>query len=212
MQINEYIDHTLLKPDATEQMIIQLAKEAKEHDFASVCVNPYWVPLCAKLLQGTNVKVCTVVGFPLGASTTATKVFETQNAIENGATEIDMVINIGELKNNNLALVQEDITAVVLAAGNKALTKVIIETALLTKDEIKTVSKLVTSSKAAFIKTSTGFSTNGATIENVVLMSKSTGENVEVKASGGVRTIEDFNAMVAAGATRIGTSNGIKLI
>lgn len=212
MQINEYIDHTLLKPDATEQMIIQLAKEAKEHDFASVCVNPYWVPLCAKLLQGTNVKVCTVVGFPLGASTTATKVFETQNAIENGATEIDMVINIGELKNNNLALVQEDITAVVLAAGNKALTKVIIETALLTKDEIKIVSKLVTSSKAAFIKTSTGFSTNGATIENVVLMSKSTGENVEVKASGGVRTIEDFNAMVAAGATRIGTSNGIKLI
>lgn len=212
MQINKYIDHTLLKADATEQMIIQLAKEAKEHDFASVCVNPYWVPLCAKLLQGTNVKVCTVVGFPLGASTTATKVFETQNAIENGATEIDMVINIGELKNNNLALVQEDITAVVLAANNKALTKVIIETALLTNDEIETISKLVTSSKAEFIKTSTGFSTNGATIENVVLMAKSTGENVEVKASGGVRTIEDFNAMVAAGASRIGTSNGIQLI
>lgn len=212
MEINEYIDHTLLKADATEEMIIRLVNEAKEHNFASVCVNPYWVSLCSKLLQGTNVKVCTVIGFPLGASTTATKVFETQDAIANGAQEVDMVINIGELKNNNLTVVQKDIEAVVLAAKDKALTKVIIETALLTKEEIKLVSTLVTNAKAEFIKTSTGFSTHGATVEDVALMAKSTGENVEVKASGGVRTKEDFDAMVQAGATRIGTSNGINLV
>lgn len=212
MEINKYIDHTLLKADATEEMVMNLVNEAKEHNFASVCVNPYWVPLCSKLLKGTDVKVCTVIGFPLGASTTATKVFETQDAIANGAHEIDMVINIGELKNNNLDAVQKDIEAVVSAAKDKALTKVIIETALLTKDEIKAVSTLVTNAKAEFIKTSTGFSTAGATVEDVLLMATSTGENVEVKASGGVRTKEDFDAMVQAGATRIGTSNGVKLV
>lgn len=209
---NKLIDHTLLKADATQPMVEKLAAEAKEHDFASVCVNPYWVPLCANLLKGTNVKVCTVIGFPLGASTTAVKVFETQNAIENGATEVDMVINIGELKNNNLDFVQQDIEAVVNAAKGKALTKVIIETSLLTKDEIKAVSKLVTNAGAEFIKTSTGFSTGGATVEDVKLMAETTGDNVEVKASGGVRTKEDFDAMVEAGATRIGTSNGIALV
>lgn len=209
---NKLIDHTLLKVDATQPMVEKLAAEAKEHDFASVCVNPYWVPLCANLLKGTNVKVCTVIGFPLGASTTAVKVFETQNAIENGATEVDMVINIGELKNNNLDFVQQDIEAVVNAAKGKALTKVIIETSLLTKDEIKAVSKLITNAGAEFIKTSTGFSTGGATVEDVKLMAETTGDNVEVKASGGVRTKEDFDAMVEAGATRIGTSNGIALV
>ncbi|WP_139993207.1 deoxyribose-phosphate aldolase [Kurthia sp. Dielmo] len=212
MNKSKYIDHTLLKADATQSMIEKLAQEAKKHDFASVCVNPYWVPLCAKLLAGTDVKVCTVIGFPLGANTTATKVFETQNAIENGATEVDMVINIGELKNNNLDVVQQDIEAVVNAAKGKALTKVIIETALLTKEEIIAVSKLVTNAKAEFIKTSTGFSTAGATAENVKLMADSTGTEVAVKASGGVRTQEDFEVMVSAGATRVGASNGVALM
>lgn len=209
MKKSKLIDHTLLKADATQQMIEKLVAEAKEYDFASVCVNPYWVPLCAKLLAGTDVKVCTVIGFPLGASTTATKVFETEDAIANGATEVDMVINIGALKNNQLDVVKKDIEAVVIAAGNKALTKVIIETALLTKEEIVTVSKLVTEAKAAFIKTSTGFSTAGAKAEDVALMATNTGADVEVKASGGVRTQEDFDAMVEAGATRIGASNGV---
>lgn len=212
MKKSKYIDHTLLKADATEDMIIKLVEEAKIHDFASVCVNPNWVPLCSKLLKDTNVKVCTVIGFPLGSSTTATKVYETQDAISNGAQEIDMVINIGELKNNNLDVVQKDIESVVSAAKNKALTKVIIETSLLTKEEIIAVSALVTNAKAEFIKTSTGFSTGGATVEDVLLMATNTGENVAVKASGGIRTKEDFNAMIHAGATRIGTSNGINLI
>ena len=209
MKKSKLIDHTLLKADATQPMIEKLVAEAKEYDFASVCVNPYWVPLCAKLLAGTDVKVCTVIGFPLGASRTATKVFETEDAIANGATEVDMVINIGALKNNQLDVVKKDIEAVVIAAGNKALTKVIIETALLTKEEIVTVSKLVTEAKAAFIKTSTGFPTAGAKAEDVALMATNTGADVEVKASGGVRTQEDFDAMVEAGATRIGASNGV---
>lgn len=212
MRLNKFIDHTLLKADATKEMIIKLVNEAKENDFASVCVNPYWVSLCSKLLKDTDVKVCTVIGFPLGANTTATKVFETKEAIENGAQEVDMVINIGELKNHNLEAVQKDIEAVVFAAKNKALTKVIIETCLLTKEEIKIASKLVTNAKAEFIKTSTGFSSGGATVEDVKLMNENIGENVHVKASGGVRTKEDFNAMVQAGASRIGTSNGISLI
>lgn len=212
MSKNKYIDHTLLKADATIGQVEQLAKEAKEHDFAAVCVNPHWVPLCSELLKGTNVKVCTVVGFPLGAGTTAVKVFETQEAIKNGAHEVDMVINIGELKSGNLDFVQQDIQAVVDAAKGKAITKVIIETSLLTKDEIKAVSRAVAAAGAEFIKTSTGFSTGGATAEDVKLMSENTGDAVEVKASGGVRTKEDFEAMVDAGATRIGTSNGIALI
>lgn len=209
---NKWIDHTLLKADATQPMIEKLVAEAKQYDFASVCVNPYWVPLCSELLAGTDVKVCTVIGFPLGANTTAVKVFETEEAIANGATEVDMVINIGALKNNQLDVVKKDIEAVVHAAGNKALTKVIIETALLTKEEIVAVSAIVTEAKAAFIKTSTGFSTAGATVENVALMAASTGEEVEVKASGGVRTQEDFDAMVEAGATRIGASNGVAFV
>lgn len=212
MSRNKYIDHTLLKADATIGQVEQLAKEAKEHDFAAVCVNPHWVPLCSDLLKGTNVKVCTVVGFPLGAGTTAVKVFETQEAIKNGAHEVDMVINIGELKSGNLDFVQQDIQAVVDAAKGKAITKVIIETSLLTKDEIKAVSRAVAAAGAEFIKTSTGFSIGGATAEDVKLMSENTGDAVEVKASGGVRTKEDFKAMVDAGATRIGTSNGIALI
>lgn len=209
---NKYIDHTLLKAEATKEQVEQLAAEAKEHDFAAVCVNPHWVPLCSERLQGTDVKVCTVIGFPLGASTTAVKVFETQDAIKNGAHEVDMVINIGELKSGNMEFVQQDIEAVVNAAKGKAITKVIIETSLLTKEEIKMVSAVVADAGAEFIKTSTGFSTGGAMAEDVKLMAENTGPAVEVKASGGVRTTEDFDAMVAAGATRIGTSNGIALI
>lgn len=212
MENNKYIDHTVLKAEATRHQVEQLAAEAKAHDFAAVCVNPHWVPLCADLLKGTNVNVCTVIGFPLGANTTAVKVFETEDAIRNGAHEVDMVINIGELKNGNMAFVEQDIRAVVDAAKGKALTKVIIETSLLTKDEIKAVSKVVANTGAEFIKTSTGFSTGGATAEDVRLMAEHSGEAVEVKASGGVRTREDFDAMVEAGATRIGTSNGIALI
>lgn len=209
---NKYIDHTLLKADATIEQVKQLAAEAKKYDFAAVCVNPHWVALCSELLNGTDVKVCTVIGFPLGASTTAVKVFETQDAIKNGAHEVDMVINIGELKSGSMEFVQQDIEAVVNAAKGKAITKVIIETSLLTKEEIKAVSAAVTNAGAEFIKTSTGFSTGGATAEDVKIMAENIGDAVEVKASGGVRTKEDFDAMVSAGATRIGTSNGIALI
>src|SRR5699024_8820944 len=165
-----YIDHTALKAETTKEQIDQLVTEAKEYNFASVCVNPTWVSYCSEQLQGSSVKVCTVIGFPLGANATATKVFETKQAIQDGATEVDMVINIGALKDGNHELVLEDICAVVEAAKGKALTKVIIETALLSEDEKKQVSALVKESGADYIKTSTGFSTNGATEDDVRLM------------------------------------------
>ncbi|MBU8755157.1 MULTISPECIES: deoxyribose-phosphate aldolase [Priestia] len=210
--ITGIIDHTLLKADATEEQIMVLAQEAKEYSFASVCVNPTWVKKAAELLKDApEVKVCTVIGFPLGATTSAVKAFETTNAIENGADEVDMVINIGALKDKNYDLVQSDIQAVVDAAKGKALVKVIIETALLTDEEKAKVSELAVKAGADFVKTSTGFSTGGATVEDVALMRKTVGPDVGVKASGGVRGLEDAKAMIEAGATRIGASSGVSI-
>ena len=209
MNYNKLIDYTILKADTTREGVQKVLDEALQHDYASVCINPYWVPFAADVLKDSDVKVCTVIGFPLGANTTNTKVFETKDAIANGAEEVDMVINIGELKAGQYDIVQKDIKAVVEAAKGKALVKVIIETCLLTKEEIEIVSKIVKEAGADFIKTSTGFSTGGATVEDVALMRKHVGEQVGVKASGGVRTKELIEAMVEAGANRIGTSNGL---
>lgn len=207
------IDHTLLKPDATPDQIAQLCFEARKHGFASVCVNPGWVKLCAQLLEGSPVKVCTVIGFPLGATTPEVKAFETRTALDNGATEIDMVINIGALKARDLELVARDIRGVVTAAHScGALVKVIIETALLT-DEDKTVACLLSKeADADFVKTSTGFSGGGATVHDIALMRRVVGPEMGVKASGGVRTFEDAQSMIKAGATRIGASAGVKII
>lgn len=207
-----YIDHTLLKPDATEKQIDQLLAEAKEYDFASVCINPYWVERSYSYLKNTNVKVCTVIGFPLGATTTETKVFETKNAIKNGATEVDMVINVGELKNGNTTLVQRDIEAVIEASKDKALSKVIIETSLLTKEEKVKACELAKAAGADFVKTSTGFSGGGATAEDIKLMRETVGPVLGVKASGGVRSREDALLMIESGATRIGASAGIDIV
>lgn len=206
------IDHTLLKADATKEQILELVQEAKEYTFASVCVNPTWVKLAAVELKDTPVKVCTVIGFPLGATTPEVKAFEAKNAIENGATEVDMVINIGALKDKNYALVEEDIKAVVNAASGKALTKVIIETSLLTNEEKIKACELAVSAGADFVKTSTGFSTGGATVEDVALMRKTVGPDIGVKASGGVRSLADTEAMIDAGATRIGASSGKEIV
>jgi deoxyribose-phosphate aldolase len=207
------IDHTLLKPDATPDQIAQLCFEARKFGFASVCVNPAWVKLCAQLLQGSPVKVCSVVGFPLGATAPEAKAFECQNAIEQGATEIDMVINIGALKARDLELVARDIRGVVAAAHARgAIVKVIIEAVLLT-DEEKTIACLLAKEAGAdFVKTSTGFAGGGATVHDVELMRRVVGPELGVKAAGGVRTHEDAERMVQAGATRIGASAGVKII
>lgn len=207
------IDHTLLKANATEAEIRKLAEEAKTYRFASVCVNPTWVKTAAEILRDTpEVKVCTVIGFPLGANTKEVKAFETANAIANGATEVDMVINIGALKDKAYEVVEADIKAVVEAAKGKALTKVIIETALLTKEEIVKACQLSVQAGADFVKTSTGFSTGGATVEDVALMRETVGQHVGVKASGGVRSLADALAVVEAGANRIGASSGVAII
>ncbi|MGG0739996.1 deoxyribose-phosphate aldolase [Niallia taxi] len=211
-QIAKMIDHTLLKADATKEQVKTLCEEAKEYSFASVCVNPTWVQYASELLAGTEVKVCTVIGFPLGATTSATKAFETANAIENGATEVDMVINIGALKDKNFDLVKEDIKAVVDAAKGKALTKVIIETSLLTDEEKEKACALAVEAGTDFVKTSTGFSTGGATVEDIALMRKTVGPEIGVKASGGVRSSEDTEKMIEAGATRIGASSGVAIV
>ncbi|WP_047981454.1 deoxyribose-phosphate aldolase [Ornithinibacillus contaminans] len=210
--IASYIDHTVLKPETTKETILQIVKEAKEYEFASVCVNPHWVPFCYDYLKDTNVKVCTVIGFPLGATSTATKVFETKQAISDGATEVDMVINIGELKANNDAFVKQDIQAVVEAAKGKALTKVIIETSLLTEDEKVRACQLAKEVGADFVKTSTGFSGGGATVADITLMRKTVGPDMGVKASGGVRDLASAEAMINAGATRIGASAGVDIV
>lgn len=212
LSIEQMIDHTLLKADATKEEIITLCDEAKAHKFKSVCVNPYWVKESAEILAGSDSVVCTVIGFPLGASATETKVFETKQAIKDGAAEVDMVINIGLLKGKNVELVEKDIQAVVDAAKGKAIVKVIIETSLLTKQEIITASELVKKSGADFVKTSTGFSTGGATLENVKLMRATVGPDLGVKASGGVKTPQQAKEFIEAGATRIGTSNGVALL
>jgi len=206
------IDHTLLKQNATKDQIEKICVEAKTYTFASVCVNPTWVNLSAKLLQDSPVKVCTVIGFPLGASTSAVKAFETTNAIENGADEIDMVINVGALKGQDYDLVQKDIEAVVEAAKGKAIVKVILETCLLTNEEIVKASELSKVAGANFVKTSTGFSTGGATVEAVELMKETVGSALEVKASGGISSLEDLQTMVKAGATRIGASSGVDIM
>lgn len=210
--VAKLIDHTLLKPDATRDQIEKICDEAAEYSFASVCVNPTWVKFCHDKLQGTTVKVCTVIGFPLGATTTETKAFETKNAIDHGATEVDMVINIGALKDNDNELVENDIRAVVEAANGKALTKVIIETCLLTDEEKVRACELAVKAGADFVKTSTGFSTGGATVEDIRLMRQTVGPDIGVKASGGVRSVEDAEQMVEAGATRIGASSGVAIV
>ncbi|KGX83738.1 deoxyribose-phosphate aldolase [Pontibacillus marinus] len=206
------IDHTQLKPDTAQEKIEQICKEAKEYGFASVCVNPYWVSFCYDLLKDTDVKVCTVIGFPLGATTKETKAYETKQAIEQGATEVDMVINIGALKSGDYETVKSDIEAVVRATEGKALTKVIIETSLLTDDEKVKACELAKEAEADFVKTSTGFSGGGATVEDVALMRKTVGPDMGVKASGGVRDREGADAVIEAGATRIGASAGMAIV
>lgn len=211
MERNKYIDHTLLKADATRKDIEKLCAEAKQYDFASVCVNTYWVPLCASELKDSDVSVCCVVGFPLGAMSTQAKAFETRQAVKDGADEIDMVINIGELKNGNDEAVLRDIEAVVQAAEG-AVVKVILENCLLEKEEIVCACKLCMEAKADFVKTSTGFSTGGAVLEDVRLMKETVAGKCKVKAAGGIRSKADMDAMIEAGADRIGTSAGISLL
>lgn len=211
MKLNKYIDHTILKPETNQEQVKKIIEEAKEYDFASVCVNPTWVKYASQELRETNVKVCTVIGFPLGATTPAVKAFETKDAISNGADEIDMVINIGALKSGNDALVLEDIKAVVEASGDQ-LVKVIIETCLLTEEEKIKACFLSKEAGADYVKTSTGFSTGGATVADVALMRKTVGSEMGVKASGGARSYEDAIAFIEAGATRIGASSGVAIM
>ncbi len=210
--IAKMIDHTALKADTTREQIETLCQEAKQYQFASVCVNPTWVETAAALLAGSGVDVCTVIGFPLGANTPETKAFETNDAIRKGATEVDMVINVAALKAGNDELVERDIRAVVDAAKGKALTKVIIETCLLTDEEKERACRLSVKAGADFVKTSTGFSTGGATVADIELMRKTVGSDVGVKASGGVRSLADAKAMIEAGATRIGASSGVSIV
>ncbi|EKY22775.1 deoxyribose-phosphate aldolase [Clostridium celatum] len=210
-QIAKMIDHTILKAEATEKEVIKLCKEAVEYNFASVCVNPAMVSVAANVLEGTDVDVCTVIGFPLGANTTEVKAFETADAIAKGATEVDMVINVGKLKERNLEYVKNDIKAVVDAAKGKALTKVIIETCLLTDEEKVIACELSKEAGADFVKTSTGFSTGGATASDIKLMRETVGPDMGVKASGGVRSREDAELMIENGATRIGASASIAI-
>lgn len=206
------IDHTLLKPDATREEVEQLCREAAQFCFASVCVNPNWVSLCREMLRNSGVKVCTVIGFPLGAHVPDVKAYEARRAVEQGAEEVDMVINIGALKSKDYALVEQDIHSVVQAAGKGVIVKVILETSLLTRDEKLMGCSLSKAAGADYVKTSTGFAGGGATVEDVQLMRETVGPEMGVKASGGVRTRSDAEAMVAAGATRLGASAGVKIV
>lgn len=212
-RLAHYIDHTLLKPDASQEEIAQLCYEARKFGFASVCVNPSYVKLCAQLLKGSDIDICTVIGFPLGATPTDGKVFETQQAIREGATEIDMVINVGAVKSRDYELVEQDIASVATAchAGN-AILKVIIEAALLTDEEKVIACQLSKVAGADFVKTSTGFGPGGATAEDVALMRRVVGPNIGVKAAGGIKTAEDARRMIAAGASRIGASASVKIV
>ena len=211
MNYNKMIDHTVLKADTPLETVKRICDEAMEYGFASVCINPCHVAYCADYLKDSDVNVCTVIGFPLGANTSAVKAFETKDAIANGADEIDMVMNIGALKDKNYDLVRDDFKAVVEAA-NGTLVKVILETCLLTEDEIKKACELCVEAKADYVKTSTGFSTRGATIEDVRIMKEAVHGKAKLKAAGGVRTPEDMVKIVAAGADRIGTSAGCSLV
>jgi len=212
MKLNKYIDHTLLKPEATVEQITKLCEEAKEYDFASVCINPTHIALCKKLLAGTTVNVCTVIGFPLGANKSSVKAFETKEAINDGATEVDMVLNVGALKEGNYALVESDIKAVKDAA-NGTLVKVIFENCLLTKEEIVKACEICMKVGVEYVKTSTGFSKGGATFEDVKLMSDTVKGVCKVKAAGGVRNYDDaYKMVVECGASRLGTSSGVAIV
>ncbi|CAM3190157.1 MAG: deoxyribose-phosphate aldolase [Pseudolactococcus laudensis] len=211
MNLNKYIDHTVLKADTPKAKVQQIIDEAIQYDFMSVCINPTWVSFAAEKLAATDVKVCTVIGFPLGANMSAVKAFEASEAIKNGADEVDMVINIGAAKDGDWDLVESDIQAVVDASGD-VLTKVIIETSLLTDEEKVKACQAAVRAGADFVKTSTGFSTAGATVADIALMRQTVGPDLGVKASGGVRSIADAQAMIDAGATRLGTSNGVDIM
>lgn len=211
VRLARYIDHTLLKPEATGEDIVKLCKEALEHSFYAVCINPSYVDTAVKELQGSPVKVCAVIGFPLGATSTAAKAFEAAEAVDGGAEEVDMVIHVGALKSGNIQYVIDDLAAVVRAAKGNSV-KVIIETGLLDKEEKITACRLVKESGAAFVKTSTGFGPGGATIADVQLMRETVGPELGIKASGGVRTAKAARQMIEAGATRIGTSSGVAII
>lgn len=211
-EIAQIIDHTLLKPEATRDEIVKICSEAKQYGFATVCVNPSWVPLAAKELEGSNVGITTVIGFPLGATTTFAKMAEARDAIANGATEIDMVLAIGALKSGDLSTVQKDIEGVVQAAGGQVVVKVILETGLLTDEEKVKACTICKQAGADFVKTSTGFGHGGATVEDIALMRKTVGPDMGVKASGGVRDLETARKIVAAGATRIGASSSIAIV
>jgi deoxyribose-phosphate aldolase len=207
------IDHTLLKPEATPDEIKKLCMEAKDYSFASVCINPCYVSLCSELLRGTGVKVCTVIGFPLGSNTTEVKKYETEEAIRNGANEVDMVINVGQLKQGNYDYVEKDVKAVVSTARrHNVLSKVIFETALLTDEEKVRAALICKKAGADFVKTSTGFSKGGATVGDVALMKYVVGSAIGVKAAGGIRSKEDAEAMIASGADRIGASASVKIV
>lgn len=213
MSVAKMIDHTLLKPDATQEEIEQLIKEAKQYDFASVCINASWVQLAAQQLKETEIDVCTVVGFPLGATTTAVKKYEAEEALESGANEIDMVMNIGALKSGNDELVQAEIeTIAILVHRYNGLLKVILETSLLSDEQIERACQLAVAAGTDYVKTSTGFNGDGATVEAVSLMRRTVGEKVGVKASGGIRTKDDLQRMIVAGANRVGASSSIELI
>ena len=218
-ELAKMIDHTILKANATQSDIEKLCEEAKKYNFASVCVNPYWVPLASDLLKNSTVKLCTVIGFPLGATSSESKASETEIAILQGADEVDMVINVGAMKNNKTDIVENDILAVVNSArktgktkNKNIIVKVILETCYLTKDEIKNACLCAKNAGADFVKTSTGFGTGGATVEDVKLMKETVGSSMEVKASGGIRDYETAIKMIEAGATRLGTSSGIAIV
>lgn len=210
MDLTKYIDHTILKPEATSEDIEGLCREASEHKFAAVCVNPCYVKLAVSLLAGTGVKVATVIGFPLGANLSEVKAFEAKHAVQQGADEIDMVINVGAAKQGDWEAVLNDIRQVVAGAESR-IVKVIVETALLTEDEKKKVCNLVLDSGAHYIKTSTGFSTGGATVSDIELFKGILGEKIGIKASGGVRSRRDAETLIAAGASRLGTSAGVNI-
>jgi deoxyribose-phosphate aldolase len=211
--VNHMIDHTLLKPDATREAITQLCDDARAFGFATVCVNPTHVQLCADLLKNSNVAVCTVVGFPLGATSTESKTFETQKAMRDGAREVDMVINVGALKSRDYELVESDIASVAkVCHGGGAILKVIIEAALLSDEEKVAACQLAKVAEADFVKTSTGFGPGGATVEDVALMRRVVGPEMGVKAAGGIRTLADAQRMIAAGANRLGTSSSVKIV
>lgn len=212
MNLAKYIDHTLLKPESTREDILRICEEAKRYDTASVCVNPFWIGFVAEQLKGTDVTPCCVIGFPLGATLPEVKAFETAAAIRDGAKEVDMVLNVGALRGGETQTVLDDIRAVVDAAKGKALVKVIIETCLLNDEQKVLACKLAKEAGADFVKTSTGFSTGGATIEDVRLMRETVGPDMGVKASGGIRSKADAEAMIAAGASRIGASSSKKII